>query len=162
MFFCDLICVHVKKKQEQLLLRSSLQHVFMNKKNQRQSVIVFFSPISFQPQKHERMPPKKRARKQSSEAIEEPPACLTGGPTEDEKTVEGSVSHLEELVSHGDADALLELAECCAFGRGTKQDVGRAGALLSEAAGKGNKEAQTLTKIIEKWKGQETVDLSRL
>lgn len=104
------------------------------------------------------MPPKKRARKQSSETVEEHVAHPTEESTKDDK----SVSHLEESVSHEDPDALLNLAECCAFGRETEQDVGRAGTLLFEAAGKGNKEAQSMMKLIEKWKGQETVDLSRL
>ena len=111
----------------------------------------------FSSQKPERMPPKKRARKASGEVTEEP---FTHS-TRDEKS-EGSALHLEESASHDDADALLALAESCALGAGTEQDVERARTLLSEAAGKGSKEAKSLTKVIGQWRGQETVDLSRL
>ena len=73
-----------------------------------------------------------------------------------------AVSLLEDCVAHGDADAMLMLAKCCALGCGIKYDAKRAEVLMSEAAKKGNDEALILMKLINDWKGEETVDLGGL
>ena len=71
-----------------------------------------------------------------------------------------AVSILEDCVALGDSEAMVMLAKCCAFGHGMEHNGERAEALVSEAAEKGNKEAQTLMKLIDDWKGQESIDLS--
>ncbi len=68
-----------------------------------------------------------------------------------------AVALLEDCVALGDADAMLILAKCCAFGHGMEQDVERAESLISEAANKGNKEALCLMKLINEWKGQQSI-----
>ena len=78
------------------------------------------------------------------------------------KTHPKAVELLEDCVALGDADAMLMLAKCCAFGRGMGHNAERAESLISEAAKKGNEEAWCLMKLINDWKGQQSVDLSGL
>ena len=66
-----------------------------------------------------------------------------------------AVSLLEDCVTHGDTDAMVMLAKCCALGRGMEHDAERAEALVSEAADKGNHEARFLLRLINDWKGTE-------
>ena len=73
-----------------------------------------------------------------------------------------AVSLLEDCVAHGDADAMVMLAKCCAIGRGMEHNAERAEALVSEAAEKGNHEARILLQLINDWKGKQRVDLERL
>ena len=73
-----------------------------------------------------------------------------------------AVSLLEDCVAHGDADAMLMLAKCCALGYGMEHNAERAETLVSEAANKGNDEAQRLMKIINDCKGKQCVDLKGL
>ena len=70
-----------------------------------------------------------------------------------------AVSLLEDCVAHGDADAMVMLAKCYALGRGVEHDAERAEALMSEAAEKGNHEARILLRIINDWKGRQSIDL---
>ena len=70
-----------------------------------------------------------------------------------------AVSLLEDCVAHGDADAMVMLAKCCALGRGMEHNAERAEALVSEAAEKGNDEARILLQFINSWKGKEHIDL---
>ena len=79
-----------------------------------------------------------------------------------EKDEVKAVSLLEDCVAHGDADAMVMLAKCCALGCGMKHDAERAEALLSDAAKKGNKEAQRLKKVINDCKGKQSIDLENL
>ena len=69
---------------------------------------------------------------------------------------------LEDCVAHGDADAMVMLAKCCALARGMEHNVGRAEALVSEAAEKGNDEARFLLQLINDWKGKESKCLRTL
>ena len=73
-----------------------------------------------------------------------------------------AVALLEDCVALCDADAMLILAKCCAYGHGIEHDAERAESLISEAANKGNKEALCLMKFINEWKGQQSVDLRGL
>ena len=73
-----------------------------------------------------------------------------------------AVSLLEDCVAHGDADAMMMLAKCCALGHGMKHDTERAEALVSNAAEKGNHEARVLSQLINRWKGKECIYLERL
>ena len=73
-----------------------------------------------------------------------------------------AVALLEDCVALGDADAMVVLANCCALGRGMDQDVKRTKSLILKAAKKGNEEALCLTKLIKKWKGKESINLSGL
>ena len=73
-----------------------------------------------------------------------------------------AVALLEDCVALGDAEAMLTLAKCCAFGRGMDQDAERAESLISRAAKKGNDEALCLMKLINKWKGKQSINLSCL
>ena len=73
-----------------------------------------------------------------------------------------AVSLLEDCVAHGDADAMVMLAKCCALGRGMEHNAERAEALVSEAAEKGNHEARILLQLINDWKGKDEIDLRRL
>ena len=73
-----------------------------------------------------------------------------------------AVSLLEDCVAHGDADAMVMLAKCCALGRGMEHNAKRAEALVSDAAKKGNNEARILLQLINDWKGKQRVDLERL
>ena len=73
-----------------------------------------------------------------------------------------AVSLLEDCVAHGDADAMVMLAKCCALGHGMEHDAERAEALVSEAAEKGNDEARILLQLINDWKGKERIDLRGL
>jgi TPR repeat protein len=70
-----------------------------------------------------------------------------------------AVSLLEDCVAHGDTDAMVMLAKCCALGRGVERNAERADALVSEAAKKGNDEARILLKLINDWKGEESIYL---
>ena len=119
------------------------------------------------------MPPKKRTRKEETGTMKKQ---LEHVQEEDKKEVarrllmgDGvekdeakAVSLLEECVSHGDADAMMMLAECCAYGRGIEEDKERAETLVSQSAVKRNKEAKAVMKLINKWKGETEVDLTRL
>ena len=73
-----------------------------------------------------------------------------------------AVALLEDCVALGDTDAMLMLAKCCAFGHGMDQDVERAKLLICEAANDGNEEALFLMKLINDWKGKESINLSCL
>ena len=73
-----------------------------------------------------------------------------------------AVALLEDCVALGDAESMLVLAKYCSFGRGMDQDVERAESLISEAAKKRNKEALCLRKLINDWKGQQSINLSGL
>ena len=73
-----------------------------------------------------------------------------------------AVSLLEDCVAHGDADAMVLLAICCALGRGIEHSAERAEALVSEAAKKGNDEARVLLQLINDCKGKERIDSRRL
>ena len=73
-----------------------------------------------------------------------------------------AVSFLEDCVAHGDADAMVMLAKCCALARGMKHDAERAEALVSDAAEKGNNEARILLQLINDWKGKQHIDLKSL
>ena len=73
-----------------------------------------------------------------------------------------AVALLEDCVALGGADAMLVLARCCALGHGMEHDAERAESLTSEAAKKGNYEAQSLMRLINEWKGQQSVDLNSL
>ena len=55
-----------------------------------------------------------------------------------------AVSLLEDCAAHGDADAMVLLAKCCALARDMEHNAKRAEALVSEAADKGNHEARVL------------------
>ena len=70
-----------------------------------------------------------------------------------------AVSLLEDCVAHGDAGAMVILAKCYALARGMEHNAERAGALVSEAAEKGNREARTLLRIINCWKDDGTLSL---
>ena len=70
-----------------------------------------------------------------------------------------AVSLLEDCVARDDADAMLMLAKCFALGRGMEHDAERAEALVSDAAKKGNEEARILMKLINDWKGKESIGL---
>ena len=73
-----------------------------------------------------------------------------------------AVSLLEDCVAHGDADAMVMLAKCCALGRGMEHNAERAEALVSDAAKKGNDEARILLQLINEWKGKQRIDLRGL
>lgn len=110
------------------------------------------------------MPPKKRVRKEDTKVVQET-APQTGVDTENRMNETSSVnplSLLEERAAHGETEALLMLAEHFAYGNGVKQDLQRAERLISEAAGKGNKEAREFVEFINKWKGQKGIALSSL
>ena len=72
---------------------------------------------------------------------------------------EKAVTLLEDCVAHGDTDAMVLLAKCCALGYGMKHNAERAEALLSDAAKKGNDEARILMKLINDCKGKQLIDL---
>ena len=73
-----------------------------------------------------------------------------------------AVALLEDCVTLGDAESMLMLAKCCAFGHGIGHDAERAESLISEAANKGNYEALCLMRLINEWKGRESIDLRGL
>ena len=73
-----------------------------------------------------------------------------------------AVSLLEDCVAHGDADAMVMLAKCCALGRGLEHNAERAEALVSDAAKKGNDEARILLQLINDWKGKQEIKLGCL
>lgn len=117
------------------------------------------------------MPPKKRTRKEETETMEKPMEhgedkkevarqLLKGDGVEKEEAK--AVSLLEECVALGDTDAMLMLAECCAFGHGIEEDKVRAETLVSQSAKRGNKEAKAMMRLIKKWKGRIDVDLTCL
>ena len=64
---------------------------------------------------------------------------------------------LEDCVTLGDTDAMLVLAQCCAFGQGIEHDVERAESLICEAADKGNDEAQCLMKHLDDFQGEQMI-----
>ena len=70
-----------------------------------------------------------------------------------------AVSILEDCVAHGDTDAMVMLAKCCALARGMEHNAERAEALVSDAAEKGNHEARILMQLINDWKGKERISL---
>ena len=69
-----------------------------------------------------------------------------------------AVALLEDCVALGDTEAMIMLAKCCALGHGMEHDAERAESLISEAANKGNREALCLMKLINDWKGQQSID----
>ena len=73
-----------------------------------------------------------------------------------------AVSLLEDCVAHGDADAMVMLAKCCALARGMERNAERAEALVSDASKKGNHEACILLRLINEWKGKTHIDLGCL
>ena len=73
-----------------------------------------------------------------------------------------AVALLEDCVALGDTESMLILAKCCAFGLGMEQDTERAESLISDAANKGNEEALCLMKLINEWKGQQSIFLESL
>ena len=73
-----------------------------------------------------------------------------------------AVSLLEDCVAHGDADAMVMLAKCCALACSMVHDAERAEVLVSEAAEKGNDEARILLQLINDWKGKTHIDLKGL
>ena len=73
-----------------------------------------------------------------------------------------AVSLLEDCVAHGDTDAMMMLAKCCALARGMEHNAECAEALVSDAAMKGNDEARILMKLINDWKGKEFIDFESL
>ena len=73
-----------------------------------------------------------------------------------------AVSLLEDCVAHGDANAMVMLAKCCALGCGIEHNAERAEALVSDAAKKGNDEARFVLKLINDWKGEERLLLTCL
>lgn len=75
----------------------------------------------------------------------------------DEKSQEEAVRLFERCVRCGDEIAMLMLAKCYAFGRGTKHNAERAWTLISESAMGGNSEATCLKELIEGFRGQETI-----
>ena len=73
-----------------------------------------------------------------------------------------AVALLEDCVTLGDTESMLILAKCCALGREMEHDTKRAESLISEAANKGNDEAQCLMRLINDWKGKNGIDLTSL
>ena len=73
-----------------------------------------------------------------------------------------AVALLEDCVALGDTESMLMLAKCCAFGHGIGHDAERAELLISKAANKGNKEAVLLIRLIDEWKGRDSIDLNCL
>ena len=73
-----------------------------------------------------------------------------------------AVSLLEDCVAHGDADAMVMLAKCCALARGMEHNARRAETLVSDAAEKGNDEARILLQLINDWKGKDRMCLFTL
>ena len=73
-----------------------------------------------------------------------------------------AVALLEDCVALGDAEAMLILSKCCAFGYGIERNAELAESLISEAANKGNHEALCLMRLINEWKGKDSVTLSCL
>ena len=73
-----------------------------------------------------------------------------------------AVALLEDCVTLGDADAILMLVKCYALKCGVEQNVKRVEALICEAAKKGNREAQSLKKLMEVWQTDRTMHLCSL
>ena len=73
-----------------------------------------------------------------------------------------AVALLEDCVALGDTESMLLLAECCAFGHGMEHNAERAESLICEAANKGNQEAAYLMELLNKWKGQQSINLRGL
>ena len=73
-----------------------------------------------------------------------------------------AVALLEDCVALGDAEAMLMLSKCCAFGRGMEHDAERAESLISEAAKKRSQEALCLMRLIKEWKGKHSTDMRGL
>ena len=73
-----------------------------------------------------------------------------------------AVSLLGDCVAHGDTDAMVMLAKCCALARGMEYNAERAEALVSDAAEKGNHEARILLQLINDWMGKTTATLESL
>ena len=70
-----------------------------------------------------------------------------------------AVALLEDCVTLGDADSMLILTKCCAFGHGMEKDAKRAESLICEAANKGNDEAQCLMRLMKDWNGKQSINL---
>ena len=68
-----------------------------------------------------------------------------------------AASLLKECVIDGDAEAMLMLAKCYAFGIGVPQNGMQAEELVSESAKMGNKEALFLMELLNDWKGKKTI-----
>ena len=102
------------------------------------------------------MRPKKRQRTQSRVGTKRKKAkqLMKGDGVEQDEAK--AVSLLEDCVAHGDADSMMVLAKCCALGCGMEYNAKRAEALVSEAANKGNAEAQNMMEHITVCKGEES------
>ena len=70
-----------------------------------------------------------------------------------------AVALLEDCVATGDTEAMLMLAKYCAHGCWMEHNAERAESLICEAANKGNQEAQCLMRLINDWKGKDSIDL---
>ena len=73
-----------------------------------------------------------------------------------------AVALLEDCVALDNAEAMLMLAKCCAFGRGMEHNAERAESLIAEAANKGNHEALCLMRLINDWEGEQNINLNGL
>ena len=73
-----------------------------------------------------------------------------------------AVALLEDCVALDNAESMLMLAKCCAFGRGIEHDVERAESLICEAANKGNDEAQCLMKHLDDFQGEQMINFTGL
>lgn len=104
------------------------------------------------------MPPKKRTRTQIAEELQK---STEQGQTEAKRELairmmkgEGmnknetmAVALLEDCAASDDTEAMLMLAECCAFGYGTLENPKRVKALIIESARKGNNKARSLVNL---------------
>ena len=104
---------------------------------------------------------EKSATKGHKEAQKELARRLLEGDGVDKDEAK-AVSLLEDCVAHGDAVAMVMLAKCCALGHGMEYNAERAEALVSEAADKGNDEAQYLMRFIQEYQEKDKIDLAGL
>lgn len=116
------------------------------------------------------MPPKKRSRTQKTTEQDDPATqrlsegSVEGEISQEEGKMEESetVKLLKERIAQGDSEAMLLLAECYALGRDAEQNRVKAEELISCSAKKGNKEAQSLVRLLKKWRKETTMDMTRL
>ena len=104
---------------------------------------------------------EKSATKGHKEAQKELARRLLEGDGVDKDEAK-AVSLLEDCVAHGDTVAMVMLAKCCAFARGMEYNAERAKALVSDAADKGNDEAQYLMRFIQEYQEKDKIDLAGL
>lgn len=81
---------------------------------------------------------------------------------EKDKSKEKTVSFLDDFVCNHDAESILTLAKYCTLGVGIEQNLEGAKMLVSASARMGNREAQSLMALLNKWKGKHCVDWRRL